>query len=233
MSAAVPVLHGREGTIRDLLASLKIEELAAEEAARTGSLAAAAGLRVGAGIDDGLPLMPLTELLDAAHRCIATLQQSVVNPAIPPPMRDRGLSTLSRVVSLLKTLLRRRINLLAEWMVDPAYNTASLRRDVEAACDSPQYYCFVDAAIRRSIRHARRDPTGPTSAAAASARQRVLALPEGPNTLTSNLLTLALELAPFDAVWLTVGAAGGFRELGFGQPHAAPRFDATASPQDG
>jgi hypothetical protein len=183
-------LHGHSGNTRELLRLLKVEHDALE-GHQHGHIALWYGPPESAP-DDQHRLLPLVEVLDMAHRCIHTLQDLVISPAIPPPVRDRHLSNLSAVVDLVQRLLFLRIQLLAEAMLDPTYNLTMFRRDLTAACATPRYYCFVDPSVRRCIRSERDGALGP----------RLAALPQGPNTLVSNLLTLAIALAPFDAFWL-------------------------------
>ena len=84
-----------------------------------------------------LVLRPLAEVLDAAHRCIVTLQDHVVNPAIPPPMRDHGLASLQGVFRLAQQrVLLPRLLCLCEAMLDISRDIDLLRRDVRAASDS-------------------------------------------------------------------------------------------------
>jgi hypothetical protein len=208
-AAADRDLSGRPGTMRDLLRLLKTEEYALQYPLKHGEKGLRYLFHPRGGSEAGTPpLLPLGELVDAAHRCIALLQNHVINPAIPPAVREGGLANLASLVRLVqKDVLRRRLALLADFFLDPVNDLASFQRDVDAANESPAYYCYVDPTVRTAIRELFNRP------AHRPVDPRIYREPLGPNTLVSNFLVLVLAVAPFDAVWLTVMASGSYDVL--------------------
>lgn len=179
------------GSVADVIARLRLETVLQKAALRTDALTDSE-LALIASLDDAAAtrrLLPLPELLRAAHRVILSLFVSAESPALPMVYRDQALQHCSNFMRFFTDkLVRPRLNALLAYFIDPSHHLASLRNDVMSLCTVDDY-ARVDRHVRRLlVDEARRG-----------------GLPQVPDlqAVVSNVAVLLIDVAPFDAVFLT------------------------------